>query len=138
MCSKKIRFSKYNICNRTKLTLNFALVWKSGYQVSPRHCAKILTEQRKSAVEKKFERTSLSQPIFGNVDGSWSVTSKLRGSTLIQVIWRRSKVFQWQLYIFYGNKVFYEVVRLIFVRVSECTTYIKNTCKYLFIELNKI
>ena len=33
-------------------------------------------------------------PIFGNVDGSWRVTSKLRGSTLIQVARRRSKVFQ--------------------------------------------
>ena len=33
-------------------------------------------------------------PIFGNVDGSWRVTSKLRGSTLIQVAQRRSKVFQ--------------------------------------------
>ena len=33
-------------------------------------------------------------PIFRNVDGSWRVTSKLRGSTLIQVARRRSKVFQ--------------------------------------------
>ena len=33
-------------------------------------------------------------PIFGNVDGSWRVTSKLRGYTLIQVARRRSKVFQ--------------------------------------------
>ena len=33
-------------------------------------------------------------PIFRNVDGSWHVTSKLRGSTLIQVARRRSKVFQ--------------------------------------------
>jgi hypothetical protein len=33
-------------------------------------------------------------PIFGNVDGSWRVTSKLRGSTLIQVARRCSKVFQ--------------------------------------------
>ena len=33
-------------------------------------------------------------PIFGNVDGSWRVTSKLRGFTLIQVARRRSKVFQ--------------------------------------------
>ena len=33
-------------------------------------------------------------PIFGNVDGSWRVTSKLRGSTLIQVARRRLKVFQ--------------------------------------------
>jgi hypothetical protein len=33
-------------------------------------------------------------PIFGNVDGSWRITSKLRGSTLIQVARRRSKVFQ--------------------------------------------
>ena len=32
--------------------------------------------------------------IFRNVDGSWRVTSKLRGSTLIQVARRRSKVFQ--------------------------------------------
>ena len=31
-------------------------------------------------------------PIFRNVDGSWCVTSK--GSTLIQVARRRSKVFQ--------------------------------------------
>ena len=30
-------------------------------------------------------------PIFGNVDGSWRATSKLRGSTLIQVARRRSK-----------------------------------------------
>jgi hypothetical protein len=35
-----------------------------------------------------------SHPIFGNVDGSWRVTSKLRGFTLIQVARRRSKVFQ--------------------------------------------
>ena len=34
------------------------------------------------------------QTIFRNVDGSWRVTSKLRGSTLIQVAQRRSKVFQ--------------------------------------------
>ena len=33
-------------------------------------------------------------PIFRNVDGSWRVTSKLRGSTLIQVARRCSKVFQ--------------------------------------------
>ena len=34
-------------------------------------------------------------PIFRNVDGSWRVTSKLRGSTLLQVARRRSsKVFQ--------------------------------------------
>ena len=33
-------------------------------------------------------------PIFRNVDGSWRVTSKLRGSTLIQVARRRSKMFQ--------------------------------------------
>ena len=33
-------------------------------------------------------------PIFGNVDGSWRVTSKLRDSTLIQVARRCSKVFQ--------------------------------------------
>ena len=33
-------------------------------------------------------------PIFGNVDGSWRVTSTLRGSTLIQVARRRSNVFQ--------------------------------------------
>jgi len=33
-------------------------------------------------------------PIFGNVDRSWRVTSKLRGYTLIQVARRRSKVFQ--------------------------------------------
>ena len=33
-------------------------------------------------------------PIFRNVDGSWRVTSKLRGSTLIQVARRRLKVFQ--------------------------------------------
>ena len=32
-------------------------------------------------------------PIFRNVDESWGVTSKLRGSTLIQVARRRSKVF---------------------------------------------
>ena len=31
---------------------------------------------------------------FGNVDGSWRVTSKLRDSTLIQVARRCSKVFQ--------------------------------------------
>ena len=34
------------------------------------------------------------QPIFRNVDGSWRVTSKLRGSTLIQVAQRRLNVFQ--------------------------------------------
>ena len=33
-------------------------------------------------------------PIFRNVDRSWRVTSKLRGSTLIQVARRRSNVFQ--------------------------------------------
>ena len=33
-------------------------------------------------------------PIFRNVDGSWRVTSKLRGSTLIQVARRRLKAFQ--------------------------------------------
>ena len=33
-------------------------------------------------------------PIFGNVDGSCRVPSKLRGFTLIQVARRRSKVFQ--------------------------------------------
>ena len=33
-------------------------------------------------------------PIFGNLDGSWRVTSKLRDSTLIQVARRCSKVFQ--------------------------------------------
>ena len=33
-------------------------------------------------------------PIFRNVDGSWRVTSKLRGSTLIQVARRRSNVFR--------------------------------------------
>ena len=33
-------------------------------------------------------------PIFRNVDGSWHVTSKLRGSTLIQVAQGCSKVFQ--------------------------------------------
>ena len=33
-------------------------------------------------------------PIFGNVDGSWRVTSKLRDSTLIQVARRCSKMFQ--------------------------------------------
>ena len=33
-------------------------------------------------------------PIFGNVDESWRVTSKLRGSTLVQAARRRSKVFQ--------------------------------------------
>ena len=33
-------------------------------------------------------------PIFRNVDGSWRFTSKLRGSTLIQVARRRLKVFQ--------------------------------------------
>ena len=33
-------------------------------------------------------------PIFRNVDGSWRVTSKLRGSTLIQVARRRLKVLQ--------------------------------------------
>ena len=33
-------------------------------------------------------------PIFGNVDGSWRVTSKLRDSTLIKVAQRCSKVFQ--------------------------------------------
>ena len=33
-------------------------------------------------------------PIFGNVGGSWRVTSKLRDSTLIQVARRCSKVFQ--------------------------------------------
>ena len=33
-------------------------------------------------------------PIFGNVDGSWRATSKLRGSTLIQVARIRSRVFQ--------------------------------------------
>ena len=32
--------------------------------------------------------------IFGNVDGSWRVTSKLRGSTPIQVARRCLKVFQ--------------------------------------------
>ena len=31
---------------------------------------------------------------FRNVDGSWRVTSKLRGPTLIKVAQRRSKVFQ--------------------------------------------
>jgi len=36
----------------------------------------------------------ISIPIFGNVDGSWRGTSKLRSSTLIQVARRRSKVFQ--------------------------------------------
>ena len=34
------------------------------------------------------------RPIFRNVDGSWRVTSKLRGSTPIQVTRRRSEVFQ--------------------------------------------
>ena len=45
----------------------------------------------------KFEfllRGFEGRPIFGNVDGSWRVTSKLRSSTLIQVARRRSKVFQ--------------------------------------------
>jgi len=32
-------------------------------------------------------------PIFGNVDGSWRVTSKLRDSTLIQVARKRLNVF---------------------------------------------
>ena len=41
-----------------------------------------------------FTTCTLHVPIFGNVDGSWRVTSKLRGSTLIQVARRRSKVFQ--------------------------------------------
>ena len=42
----------------------------------------------------KFKIRVFTRPIFGNVDGSWRVTSKLRSSTLIQVARRRSKVFQ--------------------------------------------
>ena len=42
----------------------------------------------------KIGTVAFLTPIFGNVDGSWCVTSKLRGSTLIQVARRRSKVFQ--------------------------------------------
>ena len=52
-----------------------------------------------SAFFSSFSRSSkigsiFTTPIFGNVDGSWRVPSKLRGSTLIQVARRRSKVFQ--------------------------------------------
>ena len=41
-----------------------------------------------------FKLVAFLLPIFRNVDGSWCVTSKLRGSTLIQVARRRLKVFQ--------------------------------------------
>ena len=44
---------------------------------------------------KQFQKlVAFLLPIFRNVDGSWRVTSKLRGSTLIQVARRRLKVFQ--------------------------------------------
>ena len=45
-------------------------------------------------ISKSKKLVAFLLPVFGNVDGSWRVTSKLRGSTLIQVARRRSKVFQ--------------------------------------------
>ena len=49
---------------------------------------------RLSSREQFQKLVAFLLPIFGNVDGSWRVTSKLRSSTLIQVARRRSKVFQ--------------------------------------------
>ena len=48
-----------------------------------------------SRFREQFQKlVAILIPIFGNVDGSWRVTSKLRGSMLVQVAQRRSKVFQ--------------------------------------------
>ena len=67
-----------NVCNTTVHTLNEIFSSSKIFQ----------------ALEQFQKLVAFLLPIFGNVDGSWRVTSKLRGSTLIQVARRRSKVFQ--------------------------------------------
>ena len=59
------------------------------------HSMKFFRPQNFFLLPEQFQKLlAFLIPIFGNVDGSWRVTSKLRDSTLIQVARRCSKVFQ--------------------------------------------
>ena len=70
--------------------VHLVLVFRYMYKKSGKKCTSI-----NFLLFEEFQKlVTFLLPIFGNVDGSWRVMSKLRGFTLIQVAQRRSKVVQ--------------------------------------------